>query len=51
MNFCCRWFIYNYPEQYWTGLDNARAMRDMLLTNETDPSKFDDYVDMYRRRA
>ncbi|XP_067935737.1 alpha-(1,3)-fucosyltransferase 11-like [Watersipora subatra] len=44
------WFQYDYTEQYWQGLDKARAMRDMLKANESDSNQFPKYLAKYGRK-
>ena len=46
----CRWFQYDYTEQYWQGLDRARAMRDMLKANESNTNNFPQYLAKYGRK-
>jgi len=31
-------------EDYWTGLDKAEALTEMLKNNETNPGSFMDYL-------
>ena len=47
----CRWFIYNYEEQYWQGLDRARAMRDMINAGETDSKNLEKYLQKYDKKS